>query len=244
MPASSSVGQRFSQLIQALGMSKNAFAISLDKTATVIQHLVDERNKPGFDLMNKVVDVYPNVSIEWLLRGKGPMLLNEPPAPAPIAVEAPAAAALATAPPAIAAPKAASVTPAFPTPLFAVSAARPSAAAAPVSPTETLLATAATAPEIAASTEAPAAAQQPASASVAASAQPELAPAAPATQALPAAPATLDAATLTAALHAQHLQHQLALAEQRNQHLLEQQKLILERQALMQQMLDFMRRPI
>jgi hypothetical protein len=53
-----------------------------------------------------------------------------------------------------------------------------------------------------------------------------------------------DAAYLTAALHAQHLQHQLALAEQRNQHLLEQQKLILERQALMQQMLDFMRRPI
>jgi hypothetical protein len=247
MSASSSVGQRFSQLIQALGMSKNAFAISLDKTATVIQHLVDERNKPGFDLMNKVVDVYPNVSIEWLLRGKGPMLLNEPPTPAPIAVEAPAAAAVvpATAPPAIAAPKAASVTPAFPTPLFAVSAARPSAAAAPVSPAETPLATAATAPEIAASTEAPAAVEQPAPASLAASAQPELAPAAPATQALPtAAPATLDAATLTAALHAQHLQHQLALAEQRNQHLLEQQKLILERQALMQQMLDLMRRPV
>jgi hypothetical protein len=246
MSASSSVGQRFSQLIQALGMSKNAFAISLDKTATVIQHLVDERNKPGFDLMNKVVDVYPNVSIEWLLRGKGPMMLNEPPAPAPIAVEAPAAAAVvpATAPPAIAAPKAASVTPAFPTPLFAVSAARPSAAAAPVSPAETPPATVATAPEVAASTEAAAAVEQPAPAPLAASAQPELAPAAPATQALPAAPATLDAATLTAALHAQHLQHQLALAEQRNQHLLEQQKLILERQALMQQMLDLMRRPV
>jgi hypothetical protein len=235
MSASSSVGQRFSQLIQALGMSKNAFAISLDKTATVIQHLVDERNKPGFDLMNKVVDVYPNVSIEWLLRGKGPMLLNEPPTPAPIAIEAPAAAAPATAPPAIAAPKAASLTPAFPTPLFAVSAARPSAAAAPVSPSETPLATAATAPEIAASTEAPAAVEQPAPAPLAASAQPEL---------VPAAPATLEAATLTAALHAQHLQHQLALAEQRNQHLLEQQKLILERQALMQQMLDLMRRPV
>ncbi|MBJ6142775.1 hypothetical protein JAO77_05215 [Hymenobacter sp. BT559] len=53
----------------------------------------------------------------------------------------------------------------------------------------------------------------------------------------PAAPvASLDAAALTAALHAQYLQHQLALAEQRNQHLLEQQQ-------LMQQMLDLLRRP-
>ncbi|MFD1872641.1 hypothetical protein [Hymenobacter bucti] len=52
-----------------------------------------------------------------------------------------------------------------------------------------------------------------------------------------AAPAAPDAAALTAALHAQYLQHQLALAEQRNQHLLAQQ-------ALMQQMLDLMRRPV
>jgi hypothetical protein len=55
---------------------------------------------------------------------------------------------------------------------------------------------------------------------------------------VPAAPvAPLDASALTAALHAQYLQHQLALAEQRNQHLLEQQ-------ALMQQMLDLMRRTV
>lgn len=247
MSTSSSVGQRFSQLIQALGMSKNAFAISLDKTATVIQHLVDERNKPGFDLMNKVVDVYPNVSIEWLLRGKGPMLLNEASTLAAVATEAPAAvvpAAPSISQTAAAAPKTAPITPAFPTPLFAVSAARPSAPAVPASSAEAPLDTAA-ASQVAAPIEAPVAAINTASAPVGASAQPEPVPAAPAAQLLPAAPpAGLDAATLTAALHAQHLQHQLALAEQRNQHLLEQQKLILERQALMQQMLDLMRRPV
>ena len=60
----------------------------------------------------------------------------------------------------------------------------------------------------------------------------------PAPSASPAVPATPvaspDATALTAALHAQYLQHQLALAEQRNQHLLEQQQ-------LMQQMLELMR---
>jgi len=46
---------------------------------------------------------------------------------------------------------------------------------------------------------------------------------------LPAAvPAALDSAYLTVALQTQYLQHQLALAEQRNQHLLEQQALLRE----------------
>jgi hypothetical protein len=250
MSASSSVGQRFSQLIQALGMSKNAFAISLDKTATVIQHLVDERNKPGFDLMNKVVDVYPNVSIEWLLRGKGPMMLNGPSTPA--ATEAPAPEVPIASP----APKAAPATPSFPSPLFAVAPARASAPVAPpllakIPPAAPDATATAAAPEIAVQAAPPIAASPAAPAPVAATAPPEplptvaaapLSPPSPSVAVVPAA--APDATYLTAALHAQHLQHQLALAEQRNQHLLEQQKLILERQALMQQMLDLMRRPV
>ena len=69
MPENTTVGQRFAQFIAYLGVSKNAFAASLDKTATVIQHLVDERNKPGFDLLCKVFEVYPNLSKDWLLQG-------------------------------------------------------------------------------------------------------------------------------------------------------------------------------
>ncbi len=220
--AESSVGQRFSQLIQQLGMSKNAFAMSLDKTATVIQHLVDERNKPGFDLMCKVFEVYPNVSKDWLLLGNGPMLLSDA-GPRPL-VSAPAAADLAPAAP-IAAAKpiaAPAVAPSFPEPLFSVSAARPPVAEVPAAP-------AATAPQ-----PAPALGAAP-PAALPLVPQPPMASPGPV---VPAAPvATLDASALTAALHAQYLQHQLALAEQRNQHLLEQQ-------ALMQQMLDLMRRTI
>ena len=40
---------------------------------------------------------------------------------------------------------------------------------------------------------------------------------------------------LTAALHAQQLQHQLALAELRNQHLLEQQQMLREMLAMARQ---------
>ncbi|RZK25243.1 MAG: XRE family transcriptional regulator, partial [Hymenobacter sp.] len=134
MPNSSSVGQRFSQLIQQLGMSKNAFAMSLDKTATVIQHLVDERNKPGFDLMNKVFEVYPNVSVDWLLRGHGPMMRDSPSEPVAVAAS-PVAAPTTTAP-----PRVAPATLGFPAPLFTVSAASQPSAEAPVPPAEPVVA--------------------------------------------------------------------------------------------------------
>jgi hypothetical protein len=222
----SSVGQRFSQLIQQLGMSKNAFAMSLDKTATVIQHLVDERNKPGFDLMCKVFEVYPNVSRDWLLLGKGPMLLNSTNGSSVVEALEVAVPVTPAKPPT--APVAAAA-PSFPAPLFAVSTARPPVLEVPSSPAEPM---APAPPELTAtSPPAPVPALGAAAPPVEPVVPPAMGPSAPA-----APSASLDANALTAALHAQYLQHQLALAEQRNQHLLEQQK-------LMQQMLDLMRRP-
>lgn len=169
------VGQRFVQLIAHLGVSKNAFAASLDKTATVVQHLVEERNKPGFDLLCKVFEVYPNVSKDWLLLGQGPMLLNgtsQANRP-PVAPEPPVAAA-----------------------------PRPQPEARPTEPV--------------AERPAPAPTAEPAPATVA------------------AAPAAANTGWQTA-LYTQQMAHQLALAELRNQHLQEQQR-------LMQQMLDLLQR--
>ena len=203
MPTSDSIGQRFTQLIQHLGLSKNAFAQSLDKTATVIQHLVDERNKPGYDLLCKVFETYPNVSKDWLMLGQGPMLAGAAP---PATAEAPAA------PPA----------PAIPDP----EAPEPPPLPRRRATGETLLQ-----PADIAATVALAAAHPPRPA-----AAPDTAPApAPAPPAAIAASAP-EPAYLTAALQTQYLQHQLALAEQRNQHLLAQQ-------ALMQQLVAVLQRP-
>ena len=210
MAAPDSIGQRFTQLIQHLGLSKNAFAQSLDKTATVIQHLVDERNKPGYDLLCKVFEVYPNVSKDWLLQGQGPMMVASHAPVAPVASAAPA----------VPEPPAAND-------LFAagLSLASPAAAVA-VAPAP---AVAATAPEPLAASPAPPAPVLPVLPVAAAAAS--VLPAPLPMPSLPApvtAPAALDSAYLTVALQTQYLQHQLALAEQRNQHLLEQQALLRE----------------
>ena len=200
MSASTSIGQRFTQLIQHLGLSKNAFAQSLDKTATVIQHLVDERNKPGYDLLCKVFEVYPNVSKDWLMEGTGPMLKMD---------------------------------------VTAEVAATPALAAAPVQlPIADLVATPAPSAEVApplvpAPVALPEAAPPVAPAPVPVAAPPLAQPAA-SPPALPLAAPAPDPAYLTAALHTQYLQHQLALAEQRNQHLLEQQALMQQLVAVLQ----------
>ena len=78
------IDQRFGQLIQQFGLTKNSFAISLGKTASVVQHLIDGRNKPGYDLLCKVFEIYPNVSRDWLLLGRGPMLVSGEHAPKPV----------------------------------------------------------------------------------------------------------------------------------------------------------------
>ncbi|MDQ2769722.1 MAG: hypothetical protein M3Y54_04390 [Bacteroidota bacterium] len=87
--AAPSIDLRFAQLIQQFGLTKNSFAVSLGKTASVVQHLIDGRNKPGFDLLCRVFEIYPNVSRDWLLLGQGPMLVgssNPGARPEPVAV--------------------------------------------------------------------------------------------------------------------------------------------------------------
>ncbi|WP_205590870.1 helix-turn-helix domain-containing protein [Hymenobacter oligotrophus] len=199
------VGQRFSHLIQTLGMSKNAFALSLDKTATVIQHIVEERNKPGFDLLCKVFEVYPNVSKEWLMQGFGQMFNNG------------AFGDNASAHTAVTADTTTNAT------------TTPQPAAEPIKAATAQIATS----DLAAFTAPDTVAEPPVS-EVASAVAPE-----PAGVAGGAAPATapVQVVSLEAALYAQQLQHQLVLAEMRNQHLQEQQKML-------QQMVEMMSRQL
>ena len=217
MPASTTVGQRFTQLIQHLGLSKNAFAQSLDKTATVIQHLVDERNKPGYDLLCKVFKVYPNVSKDWLIEGEGAMLKNG------AALVAPTAASNASPVPELDFDPI--EIPALPRP-----SRRQGNSLQPADIAATLALAASTTP-ITTSAAAPAGlfVAELAAAPPLISPEPVVAAPVPVAVAPPAPPAPLppapDGNYLTVVFQTQHMQHQLALAEQRNQHLLEQQAL-------------------
>lgn len=262
------IDQRFAQLIKQFGLTKNSFAVSLGKTASVVQHLIDGRNKPGYDLLCKVFEIYPNVSRDWLLLGRGPMLVSGEPAPKPASatkapvseeplepidltdVELPASrrpglgvAGSRLQPAEIAATLA-----------LAAAANQPVHTAAPV-PKDALVEQApyigptipaatvpvpevASGPEpVAATSAAPVATPAP-TAPITPAVALETQATAPTTLAAPApTPTTVPAseAYMAAALHAQHLQHQLAMAEMRNQHLLEQQQMLREMLAMARQ---------
>jgi hypothetical protein len=40
------------------------------------KHNGGKRNKPSFDLLTKIVDAYPQVCLEWLILGTGPVFRN------------------------------------------------------------------------------------------------------------------------------------------------------------------------
>ena len=252
------IDQRFAQLIQQFGLTKNSFAISLGKTASVVQHLIDGRNKPGYDLLCRVFEIYPNVSRDWLLLGRGPMLVSGGPSPKPEVsatlaapehplepidiseIEVPThrrpgpglagtrlqpteiAATLALAAAATQSVRNSVQAPLPPTEMLPVAPAAPTAVAESVFPLISPLAVAevpvASVPPIALVAPAPVPA-------------PPVVPA-PVTVSVPTpAPDT----SVAAALNAQYLQHQLAMAELRNQHLLEQQQMLREMLAMARQ---------
>lgn len=266
------IDQRFAQLIQQFGLTKNSFAISLGKTASVVQHLIDGRNKPGYDLLCKVFEIYPNVSRDWLLLGRGPMLVSGEHAPKavvppvaaapevplepidladvevhaarragsgaagsrlqPAEIVATLALAAAANQPVRTVVDSASDEVELPRPVVAsatpVLVEMPVAAGAPVAPEASAAAVTSAAP-------APAgriAPQMPEPAPVVAAPQPVPAPLAPA---VPVLSVPAPEVYVAAALHAQHLQHQLALVEMRNQHLLEQQQMLREMLAMARQ---------
>lgn len=209
MAVNTTVGQRFVELITHLGISKNAFAASLDKTATVIQHLVDERNKPGFDLLCRVFDVYPNVSKEWLLQGVGPMLVDTMPAadvPDSGKESPPQAAGVTTSTPLVAP----ALTGATENEDFVAAAGESSEKNKASFSSKESVAAKPIADEIAS---------------------------VPQAEPLPAKEQPAPDSAWQTALYTQQMAHQMAMAELRNQHLQEQQR-------LMQQMLDLMQRKL
>ena len=72
------INERFSALVNSLyAGNKRAFAQSIGVSATVIENVVGTRKgKPSFDVLEKIC-ANANVSAEWLLTGRGPMLREQ-----------------------------------------------------------------------------------------------------------------------------------------------------------------------
>lgn len=74
--------ERLKLFISESGMTPRAFAIKIDfNYSTLNNYLTGRRTTIDLDLINRTISSFENLSAEWLMRGKGEMLLvSEQPA--------------------------------------------------------------------------------------------------------------------------------------------------------------------
>lgn len=69
---------RLQEIITYEGMNVSSFAKSIGVVDQTIRGIVvQRRNKPGFDILDKIIQTFTWVSAEWLITGKGDMLKRE-----------------------------------------------------------------------------------------------------------------------------------------------------------------------
>ena len=69
---------RIELLIKALGYNPNSFSVALGyKGNNKIQRLIKTDNKPSYELLKDINDMFVNVDMDWLITGKGNMFKSE-----------------------------------------------------------------------------------------------------------------------------------------------------------------------
>lgn len=71
------LNKRVLSVMEAMKLSKSAFALALDISLPVLTHISSGRNKPGLELIQKVLSNFPSISPDWLVLGNGNMYREE-----------------------------------------------------------------------------------------------------------------------------------------------------------------------
>jgi transcriptional regulator with XRE-family HTH domain len=71
--------ERLVQLLKSEGINPTRFAERIGVQRSSISHIMSGRNKPSYDFIIRILDSFPNLSPDWLLRGKGLMYKSDIP---------------------------------------------------------------------------------------------------------------------------------------------------------------------
>lgn len=70
------MNKRLQQFLAAENISQSQLADTLGVARASVSHIVAGRNKPGFDFLERMARHYPDLSLEWLVSGRGKMYNN------------------------------------------------------------------------------------------------------------------------------------------------------------------------
>ena len=68
--------KRLQQFLSAENITQAQFADTIGVARASVSHILAGRNKPGFDFIESMSSHYPNISLEWLISGRGRMYKN------------------------------------------------------------------------------------------------------------------------------------------------------------------------
>ena len=77
-PKNYAMDKRLQQFLDAENISQAQLADTLGVARAGISHILSGRNKPGFDFLEAMAVHYPQISMDWLLTGKGRMYKDIP----------------------------------------------------------------------------------------------------------------------------------------------------------------------
>ncbi len=77
MTNNNTINGRIREIILSVGITDSAFAKRIGVTQSVIASMFQRGTEPSAKVLTSILLTYEDISAEWLLRGKGQMLLSE-----------------------------------------------------------------------------------------------------------------------------------------------------------------------
>lgn len=69
--------KRLETILEYYGLSASSFADKIGVQRSSMSHLLSGRNKPSLDFVLKIIEVFPDIDLYWVLNGKGSFPKNE-----------------------------------------------------------------------------------------------------------------------------------------------------------------------
>nr|WP_320119683.1 helix-turn-helix transcriptional regulator [uncultured Marinifilum sp.] len=67
------IKNRIVQLINSESLTSSKFADKIGVQRSSISHILSGRNKPSFDFIQKTINSFPHVNVDWIITGNGEM---------------------------------------------------------------------------------------------------------------------------------------------------------------------------
>jgi transcriptional regulator with XRE-family HTH domain len=67
---------RFKKWMKSVDINANNLALLINVNRSTISHILSGRNKPSIDILDKIIDKYPDLNTNWLISGVGNISIN------------------------------------------------------------------------------------------------------------------------------------------------------------------------